>query len=53
MDNIINAREKVIANGAPCGKPWSDVVRRAIRTGQWDLGEYVRQAMERKDDDRD
>jgi hypothetical protein len=37
-----NARERLIEEREEQGRPFSDVVKRGIRSGQWDKGDLVR-----------
>ena len=41
-DPFIKAREDLIAEREAEGRPFSDVVQRGIRSGQWDRGDLVR-----------
>lgn len=39
---FFQAREKLIEEREAEGRPFSDVVRRGIRSGQWDRGDLIR-----------
>ena len=41
-DKITEAREKLIALREAEGNPYSEVVCRGIRSGQWDRGDLIR-----------
>lgn len=38
-------REKLIQEREDEGRPFSDVVKRGIRSGQWDRGDLIRKHM--------
>lgn len=42
-DPILKAREDLIEQREQEGRPFSEVVTRGIRSGQWDKGDLVRQ----------
>ena len=42
-DPILKAREDLIEQREQEGRPFSEVVIRGIRSGQWDKGDLVRQ----------
>ena len=43
---LFQAREKLIEERKAEGRPYSDVVRRGIRSGQWDRGDLVRKHLQ-------
>lgn len=49
-DPIIKAREDLIAQREAEGMPYSEVVMRGIRSGQWDNGDLIRNQIKKNKD---